>query len=132
MIQKATGPFDVKITPQSDDKEDGAAMGRMHLRKTWHGDLSGASHGEMLTAMGHVQGSAVYVAIEHVRGALHGREGSFALAHMGTMTRGAQHMVINIVPDSGTEDLAGISGSMAIRIEAGGKHFYDLTYSLAD
>jgi hypothetical protein len=46
------------------------------------------------------------------------------------MTRGAQQLTINIVPDSGTEELTGIAGSMAIRIEAGGKHFYELSYTV--
>jgi hypothetical protein len=130
MIQHASGPFDVKITPQAEDKAEGAAMGRMALQKTFHGDLSGTSHGEMLTAMGLVQGSATYVAIERVKGALHGRTGSFALAHVGTMTRGAQQLTINIVPDSGTDQLKGIAGSMTIKIEPGGKHFYEMSYTL--
>jgi hypothetical protein len=46
------------------------------------------------------------------------------------MTRGAQQMTINIVPDSGTNQLKGITGSMTIKIEAGGKHFYDLSYAI--
>jgi len=46
------------------------------------------------------------------------------------MTRGAPALSITIVPDSGTGELAGISGSMAIRIEKGGAHFYDLEYTL--
>jgi hypothetical protein len=130
MTQHATGPFDVKITPQAEDKAEGAAMGRMGLQKTFHGDLVATSHGEMLTAMGQVEGSAVYVAMERVKGRLHGRSGTFALAHLGTMTRGAQQLTINIVPDSGTDQLKGIVGSMTIKIEPGGKHFYDLSYSL--
>ena len=130
MTERATGPFDVKITPQSEDKAEGAALGRMSLDKTFHGDLTATSRGEMLTAMGTVQGSAVYVAIERVKGSLHGRTGTFALAHKGTMTRGTQHLTIDIVPDSGTDQLTGITGSMTIRIEAGGKHFYELSYTL--
>jgi hypothetical protein len=46
------------------------------------------------------------------------------------MTRGAQQLAIDIVPDSGTAELKGIAGSMTIRIEAGGKHFYELSYTL--
>ena len=130
MTQRASGPFDVKITPQSEDKAEGAPLGRLSLAKTWHGDLSGTSAGEMLTAMGLVEGSAVYVAVERVTGTLKGRKGSFALAHKGTMTRGAQQLTIDIVPDSGTGELKGIAGSMTIRIEAGGKHFYELSYTL--
>ena len=38
-------------------------------------------------------------------------------------------LIITIVPDSGTDQLDGLRGSMSIRIE-GGKHFYDLNYTL--
>jgi hypothetical protein len=130
MAQHVSGPFTVKIAPQSEDKTDGVALGRMSLDKQWSGALSGTSRGEMLTAMGQVEGSAVYVAIERFTGTLDGKKGAFALAHLGTMNRGAQQLTITIVPDSGTQELEGIEGSMTIRIEAGGKHFYDLTYTL--
>jgi Protein of unknown function (DUF3224) len=132
MVHRASGPFDVKITPQSEDKADGVPLGRMSLQKTFRGDLVGTSQGEMLTAMGQVEGSAVYVAVERFKGTLQGRSGTFALAHMGTMTRGAQQMTIDIVPDSGTDQLTGIAGSMTIKIEAGGKHFYELSYTIKE
>jgi hypothetical protein len=45
------------------------------------------------------------------------------------MTRGAQDLTIIIVPDSGTEGLTGITGTMTIDIRDG-KHFYGLDYSL--
>lgn len=131
MTQQAAGAFDVKITPQSEDKAEGAAaLGRMSLDKIFHGDLDATSRGEMLTAMGAVEGSAVYVAVERVKGTLHGRKGTFALVHKGTMAHGKQQLTIDIVPDSGTEQLRGIEGSMTIRIETGGKHFYELSYTL--
>jgi hypothetical protein len=47
------------------------------------------------------------------------------------MTRGAQQLSITVVPDSGTDQLAGLAGQMTIKIE-GGKHFYDFEYTLAD
>ena len=60
----------------------------------------------MLAAMTDVEGSAGYVAMERVAGKLDGREGTFALQHSGTMTRGTPHLVITVVPDSGTGQLA--------------------------
>jgi len=126
---RASGPFEVKITPKpSEDKAD--AFGRMTVAKQLHGALEGTSRGEMLTAMSAVEGSGVYVAIERVEASLEGRKGTFVLHHTGVMTRGTPHLTIAVVPDSGTGDLVGISGRMAIRIEEGGKHFYDFDYSL--
>jgi hypothetical protein len=121
----ATGTFEVKLTPQ----QTGAGLGRMTIDKTFKGDLEATSQGEMLSAMGEVKGSAGYVAIEKVTGKLGGKSGSFVLQHSGTMDRGAPALVVTVVPDSGTGELAGISGKMNIRITAEG-HFYDFEYSL--
>ena len=128
---RASGTFDVKLVPQADENAD-PSLGRMSIDKQFHGDLEGESKGQMLTAMSNVKGSAGYVAIEKVTGKLNGRSGSFALQHSGTMTRGAPGLTITVVPDSGTDQLAGLAGKMTIRIEDGGKHFYDLEYTLAE
>jgi hypothetical protein len=125
----AIGPFDVKITPQ-DDKSRDADLGRMLIDKEYHGDLEGTGKGQMLTAGSVAKGSGAYVAIERVSGTLKGREGSFTLQHSGTMNKGATQLVITIVPDSGTGQLAGIAGEMTINIAAGGKHSYELKYTL--
>jgi hypothetical protein len=45
------------------------------------------------------------------------------------MNRGVPELNIIVVPDSGTDELTGLSGSMKIRIESG-QHFYDFEYSL--
>jgi hypothetical protein len=45
------------------------------------------------------------------------------------MTRGAQQLIVTVVPDSGTGQLAGLAGKMAIHI-ADGKHSYDFEYSI--
>ncbi len=83
----------------------------------------------MLTAGTAVKGSAGYVAIERVSGVLQGRSGTFVLQHTGTMTRGALQLSITVVPDSGTDQLAGLAGTMNIII-AEGKHSYDFAYTL--
>jgi hypothetical protein len=125
---RATGTFDVKLDPQpADDHADGATLGRLTIDKQFRGDLEGSSRGQMLSAMGTVKGSAGYVAIERVTGTLAGRRGTFILQHGGTMARGAQQLTITVVPDSGTDELAGLSGSMMIIIEAG-KHSYEFDY----
>ena len=71
------------------------------------------------------------VAIEVVTGTLAGRRGSFALQHMATMEKGGQKMEVLVIPGSGTGELAGITGTFAIRIE-GGQHFYEMDYTLPE
>jgi hypothetical protein len=129
MPTHATGPFDVKATPQ-DDKSDDPVLGRMTLDKQYQGDLEASGKGQMLTAGSAQKGFGAYVAIEKVTGALHGRTGSFVLQHTGTMTQGKPQMSIAAVPDSGTGQLAGIAGKMTSIIAAGGKHSYDFEYTL--
>lgn len=131
MTVHASGTFEVTLTPQpADDYADGAALGRLSLDKQFHGDLEATSKGQMLTGMTSVKGSAGYVAIERVTGTLAGRRGTFVLQHSGTMTRGAPQLAVTVVPDSGTDQLAGLSGTMVIDV-ANGKHAYEFEYTLA-
>jgi hypothetical protein len=131
MTAHATGPFEVKLTPQ-DDKLD-PALGRMIIDKQFHGDLEATSKGQMLTASTDVKGSAGYVAIERVTGTLRTatgtRTGSFSLQHIGTLNRGTPELSVTVVPDSGTAGLSGLTGKMAIIITEG-KHSYDFQYEL--
>ena len=132
MPSRAPGTFEVKLNPQpAYNTTDGALLGRMSIDKQFHGDLEGTSKGEMLTAGTSVKSSAGYVAVERVTGTLNGKSGSFALQHSGTMNRGTPHLAINVVPDSGTGQLAGLTGTMAIEI-ANGKHSYIFEYELGD
>ena len=131
MTRHASGAFEVKLTPQVPENAADAALGRMTLDKQFHGDLEGTSKGQMLTGMTDVKGSAGYVAIERVSGTLHGKSGAFILQHSGTMTRGAQQLAITVVPDSGTGQLIGLTGKMAILI-TDGKHSYDFEYTLPE
>lgn len=132
MTNHATGPFEVKMTPQKPDNpvEEAAKFGRMTGEKQFHGDLEGSSKVEMLAISPDAKGSGVYVALERVTGTLKGKSGSFVLHHTGIMNRGVPTLTIEVVPDSGTDQLAGITGKMAINIAAGGKHSYDFEYSL--
>lgn len=128
---QANGTFQVKLAPQPPAPgNEQAKLGRLTIDKQFQGDLEAASLGEMLSAMGEVQGSAGYVAIERVTGMLHGKHGSFVLQHLGSMNRGAPQLSVTVVPDSGTDELAGLSGSMQINIEQG-KHFYVFDYTLS-
>ena len=127
----ASGPFNVKINPLDPyNKDEGAGLGRMSIDKQFHGDLEATSKGEMLAIMDRTLQSGGYTAIERVTGTLGGRKGSFVLQHSSTMTRGQPKQNIAVVPDSGTGELAGLSGSMIVNIAAGGAHSYDFEYSL--
>ena len=126
----ARGQFTVEMKPQPGQTDvSGVALGRMLLDKHFTGDLVGSGQGEMLTALTPVKGSAGYVAVERFTGTLHGHAGSFVFQHSGTMDQGAQRLAISVVPDSGTEGLAGLRGTFKLNI-AEGRHTYEFKYTL--
>jgi predicted flavoprotein YhiN len=130
--QHVSGPFDVKVTPQKPDTQiaRAAALGRLTIDKRYHGDLEATAKGEMLATQTETKGSAGYVALERVTGTLQGQSGSFVLQHSATMERGAAHSSITVVPDSGTGQLAGLTGEMHIHIDPEGRHSYEFDFRI--
>ncbi len=124
----ARGSIDVTMEAEPPNLEqDGIKLNRNVVRKEFLGDLVGASEAQMVAAYTATPGSAGYVAIEHFRGSVGGKSGSFVLQHSGLMNRGEAELTVTIVPDSGTGELAGISGTLEIDSDAGG-HTYILEY----
>lgn len=128
MVGNAKGRFDVKLTPETDNTAE-SVVGRMTIDKQFHGDLEGTSKGLMVMAGTSVQGSAGYVAIEKVSGTLEGKKGTFYLQHNGIMNRGDGQLSIVVIPDSGTDELTGLAGTLNINI-SNGDHSYDFNYSI--
>lgn len=130
-MAQATGTFEVKLAPQKADhpQAEAAGLGRMSLDKHYDGALAATAQGEMLSVLDREKGSGGYVALERVTGELDGRKGSFVLQHNATMKRGEPEMTITVVPDTGTGELAGITGTMTIRLE-GKQHYYYFEYGL--
>src|SRR5580658_9092148 len=120
MTRHAEGTFEAKTAPvAADEVLAGTSIGRFSLVKQYYGDLEGPSKGEMIAAGDLAKGNAGYVALEQVTGTLHGRTGSFALQHTGTMEGGAYKLTVTVVPGSGTGDLVGLAGTLTILIEKG-------------
>ncbi len=130
MNHQAHGTFDVTLAPQAPDgNAEAIGLSRLSIDKQFHGDLVATSQGTMLAVGTATEGSAGYVAIERVSGTLQGRSGTFVLQHNGLMARGEGQLMITVVPDSGTDQLAGLAGTMAITI-VDGDHIYDFAYTL--
>ena len=128
---QATGEFEVNLQPLDPFAKgsEGISLGRMSIDKTFRGDLVAESRGEMLSVTTKIKGSAGYVAIEQVNGTLQGKRGTFVLQHFGIASHGANRLVLEVVPDSGTGQLANLSGKMTINIEED-KHTYEFDYTL--
>ena len=131
MSQQATGTFTIESwddTPY--DEQPGAKLSRTHVTKTFQGDVQGTSTAELLMA-GAQEGSAAYVGLERVKASVHGRSGTFVLAHFATMTRGEGVLVLSVVPDSGTGELLGMTGEANIERTPDGGHNFTLDYQLS-
>jgi hypothetical protein len=130
MASRAQGSFDVGVgVPVPLDSSDPASLATMSLDKTFHGPLAATARGTMLTASTEANGSRVYVALDRVTGTLDGRQGSFLLAHYGTMSAEGFQLSVTVVPASGTGELNGLAGKLDIII-ADKKHSYDFEYTL--
>ena len=125
-MSTARGAFEVNMEPDPPFLEqDGLTLNRNFVRKEFSGDMVGASEAQMIAAFTGTPGSAGYVAIEHFTGSVAGKSGSFVLQHSEVMNRGDAQLTVTIVPDSGTGELAGISGTLEIDNDEG-QHSYAL------
>ena len=104
-------------------------MARARVDKCYEGALEAMSQVYMLAARTPIANSAAYVGLERIEGMIDQRTGSFLVVHLGVRNRGEDRLTIDIVPDSGTGELAGIAGSMTLRI-VDGQHRYELDYEL--
>ena len=130
VTKHASGTFEVKVTPLPAEENIGDPLiGRLSLEKTFSGGMTGKSKGQMLGIGTAVKESGGYVAAERFVGTLDGKKGSFSLQHSGTMQGGKFDLNVIVVPDSGTDELSGISGKLIIKIESG-MHSYELEYTL--
>lgn len=111
MTRRATGTFTTVFEPLPIDDD---ALSRMQVLKTIEGDLTGTGRAEMLSVGTPIDGSAGYVAIDRITGTLHGCSGSFVLQHYGLLDRGAATLIVQVVPDSGTDQLTGLVGTFQI------------------
>lgn len=124
---RARGAFDITLTP-GEGILDGT--GRFDFVKTWTGDLTAEGAGAMFSAGDPGSGAAGYVAIETVRGVLAGRRGSFVLLQRGLMSSGGVALDYSIAPGSGTDEMAGITGTLVLDTSDG--HAWELTFHLPD
>lgn len=99
-----------------------AGTGRFDLTKQWSGDIVGTSQGVMLSAGDPSTGSAGYVALERFVGTIGTATGTCALQQLGTMVDGQQVLHYEVVPGSGTEGLAGLSGRVDLVVDEDGTH----------
>ena len=128
---KISGKFNLEMKPIETyaNSMDGIKLGKMSIDKVFLGDLLATSKGEMLNALSPKSGAGGYVAIELVTGELSGKKGSFALQHFGTMSKDDLNLILEVIPNTGTDELEGLKGTMNVNTEKG-QHYYSFEYEI--
>ena len=111
--------FTIDLTP-ADALLEGT--GRFNLTKEWSGDIVGTSQGVMLSSGDPSTGTAGDVALERFVGTVGTATGTCALQQFGTMVDGHQVLRYEVVPGSGTDGLAGLSGRVDLVMDGDGTH----------
>ena len=117
-----TGEFEVvgwddTLYFESEDP-DGTKLARVTVRKTFTGAVAGTSVTELLTAGGGT--GRGYVASELFEGSIDGRKGSVVFQHGGVGDDTGGEAFGNIVPGTGSGELAGLRGAVSYRHDEAG------------
>jgi len=133
MNKQITIPFQVTEwdAQNYDEMPDAPTLSRVTVKKTFDGELKGESTAQLLMCSSE-DGSAGYTVMERVVGELEGRKGSFVMIHGGTHTPAETSRALGfIMPNSGTAQLKGITGTVEFISDENGKNII-LDFAFAD
>jgi hypothetical protein len=127
--RRATGRIDVKTyEPQPYEEPDlGPNLVEIHVTETFSGEIEGVGVVRFLQAI-RDDGSASFVGIERVTGAIAGRTGSFLLQDTGTLEGSTVKGDWFVVPGSGTGELSGLRGEGGFEAKLGEQASITLDY----
>jgi len=121
---RLTGSFTLDSWEQKVvDDRDGSPIARAHLTKTFTGDLTGTSSADILLAGGE-GGARAYCGFERITGTVAGRTGSVVLRHNAQGDADSAWMTWQVLPGSGSGELAGVTGEGQITRHDDGSHSY--------
>ena len=106
-----------------------AKLTRASVTGTLTGDIVGHSETEWLMCYS-PDGTARYVGLQRVDGALVGKNGTFVVESNGDFDGGEAKGTWSVVPGSGTGELAGLSGRGTFHAPLGEKAAITLEYSI--
>jgi hypothetical protein len=109
---------------------DGSKLSRSRATQTFSGDITGQSVAES-TLFYRPDGTADYVTIERLDGAIHGRAGTVALRYIGTYDLKLARATFEVIPGSGTGELTGITGSGTFQADHDMNVSFELNYEVA-
>jgi hypothetical protein len=101
------------------------------MEKQYEGSIDGRSATIFTAAFDQASGAGTYLAMESFEGSVDGRRGTFNFVHAAS-TSGTDRVdeLFRIVASSGTGELAGITGSGGMTIDADNVHRVWFDYEL--
>src|SRR3954468_16363157 len=125
----ASAPFtNDRYDEEAYAEAEGVELTRVHISRTFTGDLAGESTAELMIAKS--EGGGGYVGHDRITGTLAGKAGSFVFQHTGVMGPAGITNTGTIVPGSGTGELESIGGEGTMLADEDGNHTLTLTYEL--
>lgn len=126
---KASAPFtNDRYDEDAYAEADGVELSRVHISRSFSGDLEGESSAELMIAKS--EGGGGYIGHDRIAGTLAGRSGTFVFQHTGLMGPDGVTNTGTVVPGTGTGELEGISGDGTMLADEDGNHTLALTYEL--
>jgi hypothetical protein len=108
---------------------DGRKLTRASVKQTFAGDIAGAGAVEWLMAY-RPDATADFVGLQRITGTLGGKSGTFVLSTVGTFDGQEAAGTWTVLAGSGTDELAGLSGTGTFSAPSGGEPTVSLDYDL--
>jgi hypothetical protein len=130
-MTEARGSFELASWNEEtyEDLGDGAKLTRASVTQKFAGDIDGEGAVEWLMAY-RTDGTAHFVGLQRIRGAIGGRSGACVLETSGDFDGKTATWTASVVPGSGTDGLVGLAGSGTFTAPMGSKAEFELTYTL--
>jgi uncharacterized protein DUF3224 len=126
---RATAPFtNDRYDEEPYGEGEGVELSRVHISRTFSGDLTGESISEILISKS--EGGGGYTGQDLITGTLSGKAGSFVIQHGGILSPDGVTNSGTIVPGTGAGELEGITGQATLLADEEGNHTLTIEYVL--
>ena len=131
MTTHAKGSFNISGWDEQPihTKDDQPKMTVAHVSADYAGDMQGSAAIEYLM-IHESDAAASFVGMERFTGKLGSKQGSFVMQVVGKFENGVASGTRTIAKNSGTGELAGISGHGSFNAPMGGEATYELGYEV--
>ena len=127
----ATGGFEIASWDEDtyEELDGGARLARAAVTQKFTGDVTGDGRVQWLMAY-RADGTAYFVGLQLVRGAVGGRDGAFVLETHGEFDGKVASWSASVVPGSATGELDGLKGTATFSAPLGSAASFEMEYDI--